>query len=257
MRKDTSLGRFYEIEGRQLPSVTSILSIIGKPALVKWAANEERKFISEAAADLYEDTATLPKMGRAAYIKTLLDRVGKVKAFQRTSQKAVDIGSQVHARVEYAIRKELGQEVGPEPPMSEDAWSSFSSWENWRKGVDLKPLFIEQTVYNLTDGYAGTLDLIAEVGGQRALIDWKTSKAIYPEYSLQLAAYSFALRDMKHEVPRAGYIVRLPKTAGDSFEAKEFSEGSLWELYSAFLHAKELWEWNLEHEKAYQQRSKQ
>ena len=115
-RDDTSTGRFYEIEGKKFPSVTTILAAVGKPALIKWAANEERKLMSEAAADLYEDTYGTPKLNRAGYIASLLDRAGKVKAFQRVSQKAADIGTQVHHRVEYAIRKELGQEAGTGTP---------------------------------------------------------------------------------------------------------------------------------------------
>ena len=251
-RNDTSTGRFYEIEGKKFPSVTTILGAVGKPQLIKWAASEERKLLSEAAADLYEDTYGTPKLNRPGYIASLLDRAGKVKAFQRVSQKAADIGTQVHHRVEYAIRKELGQEAGPEPPMTPAAWSSFASWENWRKGVDLKPKYCEQTVYSLTNEYAGTLDLIGEVNGRLALLDWKSSKGIYAEYSLQLAAYWKALSEMGHGTPEIGMIVRLPKTEGDSFEVKELHAGEVDGLFDVFLAVKKLWAWSYEHEKAYQ-----
>lgn len=48
---------------------------------------------------------------------------------------------------------------------------------------------VEVTVYNLELGYAGTIDMIANVPGVgMCVLDYKTSKALYPEIGLQLAA---------------------------------------------------------------------
>src|SRR5690348_12313582 len=102
-RQDTVRGRWYELpDGSRLPSVTSILRVVAKPALVTWAARVERALVVEAAANLHED---LPpggvKMSRPAYIASLLRRVGSQQAHQRALAKAGDIGSQVHARIEW------------------------------------------------------------------------------------------------------------------------------------------------------------
>src|SRR6185295_4143635 len=71
-RQDGPSGRFYLVDGEPLPSVTHILQVIGKPALINWAANQERTLVIEAAADLYEDVAKLAKqLPRSAYITTL------------------------------------------------------------------------------------------------------------------------------------------------------------------------------------------
>jgi hypothetical protein len=41
--------------------------------------------------------------------------------------------------------------------------------------------------------YAGTLDLLAHVGGETWLVDWKTgASGVWPETALQLAAYAHA-----------------------------------------------------------------
>ena len=37
IRRDGPSGRFYEVQGQLLPSVTHILTAINKPALVPWA----------------------------------------------------------------------------------------------------------------------------------------------------------------------------------------------------------------------------
>src|SRR5260370_823910 len=57
VRVDSRSGRFYHIEGDDDPyvSVTHALSCIAKPALINWAANQERSLVMDASADLYQD----------------------------------------------------------------------------------------------------------------------------------------------------------------------------------------------------------
>ena len=93
-------SRFYEIEGLgKVPSVTTILQAVPKPALVNWAANMEREMVRQAAANLWFDAKTL-NMTRMAYLAALDSRIGKQKAHQKELVKASQIGSQVHALVE-------------------------------------------------------------------------------------------------------------------------------------------------------------
>ena len=80
-------GRFYDITdatGADAPlpvSVTTILGAITKPALVDWAAKEERTLVTEAAAALYADTQQLATpLPRAAYLLALEQRLGQTKA---------------------------------------------------------------------------------------------------------------------------------------------------------------------------------
>lgn len=254
VRKDTAFGRFYRIEDQDLPSVTHILGVIGKPALVNWAANQERTLVTEVAAELYLDLCKIAQpMPKAAYITTLQGRIGKTKAHQRELAKAGDIGTQVHALVEWNMRKALGQIVGPEPRVVDDAQWAFMAWQDWAGAVGLKPLFIEQTVFSRTHGYAGTMDLLAEVNGIVTLVDFKTGKAIYPEAFLQNAAYQVALSEMGHAQPAAGLIVRLPKVQTDpQFETQAVPP--IAELFDVFLAVKQLWRWSYANEEAYRAR---
>lgn len=229
-RHDTKNGRFYEVEGRLLPSVTSILQVIGKPALVNWASKTEREMVSQAAADLYEDLPErAPKMQRMAYLATLDKRIGSTKAHQKELAKAGEIGSQIHGLVEWNLRKELGQAVGLEPTVKDKALWGFMVYEEWRKQVNFRPRYIEQQVWSLKHGYAGTMDWLAmlELRGDLAkqhgmegdfltVGDWKSGKAIYAEYLLQVAAYVMALIEMGHATPPVNAcIVRLPKVDSD------------------------------------------
>jgi hypothetical protein len=45
-------GRFYQIEGQELPSVTTVLDVIAKPALGPWYAKEERRYFEAAMLEV-------------------------------------------------------------------------------------------------------------------------------------------------------------------------------------------------------------
>jgi hypothetical protein len=251
VRKDGASGRFYEIDGESYPSVTHILGCIGKPALINWAANQERTLVMEASADLYEDVSKLPKpMSRPSYITTLQGRIGKTKAHQKELAKAGEVGTQVHHLIEWNLRKALGQTVGAEPRVVDDAQWAFMAFQDWAQSVSLKPRYIEQTVYSRTHGYAGTMDLLADVNGALTLIDFKTGKAIYAEAHLQNIAYQAALIEMGHSAPVGGLIVRLPKVQTDpAFEVAEVPPVD--ELLPTFLAVKAVWKWWFAQEEAY------
>ncbi len=207
----------------------------------------------ETAADLYEDIHDTPKMSRPTYIATLDGRIGKLRANQKLLAKAGEIGHQVHAIIEWNLRRLLGQVVGPEPKIEDRAQWAFMAWEDWAKKVNLEPLVIEQAVFSLTHGYAGTMDLLAKVNGEPTLVDFKTGKAIYGEAHLQNVAYQVALAEMGHTVPAGGTIVRLPKTETDpAFEVAIVPAVS--ELLPTFLAVKQVWEWWYASEVAYHQR---
>lgn len=251
-------GRFYEVpDGGKYPSVTTILNIIAKPALINWAANMERTLVVEASADLYEDLPVnggIPKMERPTYITSLQNRLGKTKAHQKALTKAGEIGSQVHALIEWNTRKSLGEKVGPEPHLIDRATWAFSVWEKWAKKSNFKPIHCEQTVWSNEHRYAGTMDLMAEVkvGGTdeivRVVVDWKTGKAIYPEALLQNVAYIKALIEMGHaKPPLHGLIVRLPKNEEDPEpEVRLIPWAEQDSLFRAFIHARALWGWQFE-----------
>jgi hypothetical protein len=245
-------GRHYQLPDSKevVPSVTNILSAINKPALVAWAANTERALVVDAAGDLHEDLpATGTKMSRPAYITTLKQRIGKTKAHQKELAKAAEIGTQAHALIEWNLRKQLLQEVGPEPKVSDKALWAFMAWEDWKEKANLAPLSIEQTIWSQEHGYAGTMDLYCEldIEGKRvkAVLDWKTGRGIYCESHLQSTAYVHALIEMEHAAfPTFGGIVRLPKIETDpEFEVKIIHPNDQRDLMEVFLSVKRTWEW--------------
>jgi hypothetical protein len=240
-------------DGRQVPGVTTVLEILNKPALVHWAAAEERKLCLEIATQTF--TSLTGADGAADFMTAenfralLTENLGKTKAHYRAMKKAQNIGTEAHAAVEWQIRQMLGQSVGPRPLISEKAELAVMAVEDWMKSVNFQPLATEIMVFDPWLGYAGTLDWIARVNGVLTLGDWKTSKAIYRESFLQNSAYLAALRKQCRlgDEPMQGCIVRLPKELEDvtetPFEVKIIPEIEHRENFYAFLKALDLFRW--------------
>jgi hypothetical protein len=285
-RTTTTDARFYDVthaDGTtsRYPSVTTILGAIAKPALVPWAAKEERLAVMEAAADLYAETEPLTKtMPRAWYLLALQQRLGTTKAHTKALTKAGDIGTAAHAKIEWSLRRALGQEAGPEPAIPAPAALAFRAFEAWRRAVRLEPLHVEQIVWSRDHAYAGTLDLVASLDTRALLhvltqqgpvapaltawlqgretatacVDFKTGKAIYGEAMLQSVAYQRAFKEMGHGRVDGGLIVRLPKLASDpGFEVAVVPPA--FELLPTFLATRQLWEWTYAQEASYRART--
>src|SRR5215469_15665521 len=230
-------ARFYTIHGRQLPSVTTILDVIAKPALGPWYAKEERRYFEAAMLEIL----ARPGARDPEYVlSAVAEAVTGVKAADRERQKAAAIGTAIHAGIEWHLRTQLGEDAGPEPRLPEAAIWGVESWKDWAQNVDLQPLAIERAVYCELCGYAGTLDLYARVAGVLSVIDWKSGKAIYPEAFLQNVAYRHAAERLGLPAEQ-GLIVRLPKLINDpAWEVMTVPETV---ALADFLAAGNLWRW--------------
>ncbi len=207
--------------GVKLPSVTTILGVIGKPALVPWASREERRMVMQAAADLHEAMRSChpEQMTRMAYLTTLETRIGHTKASEKLLAKAGDIGTEIHSLIEWESRNRMGQEPGPRPKGRPESLAAYAKWERWADAVNLRPKYLEPAVYSLKFGYAGRSDMLGTISVHGVdwyiLADYKSGKAVYTESFLQNVAYQVAIAEMGHQVPEGGIIVRVPKTGKD------------------------------------------
>ena len=237
-------GNFYETPDGTFPRVTSVLKTLGKPWLEKWEAALEREMVTEAAIKLYEDLPPQgPKMSNLTFSMTLKQRIGKERAAEKARQTALDVGTRVHKLIEWELRRELGVKVGKAPAVSGEAANAFAQYRAWRDSVHLAPVAVEQTVWHKHDGHAGTLDLLSRVDGELAVVDFKTSKAVYPDYFLQNASYMASVNFMGKtlEPVTRGFTVRLPKRAGDGFEVRETERPA--DVYEVFRHLLSVWKW--------------
>ena len=238
--------RFYEVEGhdRDLPSVTTFLGAIAKPALVQWSAKVERALVAGIAEEVFKSNPS----DVSTALRVLLDaRLRQTKYACNTKLEAAgDIGTALHERIEWELKRQLSAitEAATPPVIAQEAQWAFDAWQKWADESKLEPLMIEQKVYSLKYGFAGTSDMIGRVNGMLVVSDWKTSSGLYLEHLIQVSAYREALREMGHftDEPMGGAIVKLPKTAGDKkFKAAVLTPEEMDEYFKVFLCVRDLW----------------
>lgn len=108
-------------------------------------------------------------------------------------------GSVVHKLTELY---DAGEEVNLVNPNGSidyklNEWAMFERYVEFRRRFSFVTDCIELNIISKELGYAGTIDRVINMNGERILLDIKTSNAIYSSYWLQLAAYRSLLMNEK------------------------------------------------------------
>lgn len=183
----------YKLDGRKVTGATTLISAgLPKPALVQWAANEVAKLAAEKRK-------VLPDL-EPEEIYDLLRM-----AHRRTNTKAATRGTTIHRWAERLQAGEtftVGDGPGELPEEIADVVESCAAFLDEHR---VEPVLTEFTVGSRKHRYMGTGDLVADTSTMgRALLDYKTSKNIYGDTALQLAAYRYAefyLDELDEEQP--------------------------------------------------------
>lgn len=229
---------FYEIGDRRLPSVTAVLSVIAKPALVQWAANEASKAALDFAMEVWDRKTPITEAEFKSW----------KKAHREKADKALDIGTWLHDLMDFLLGVRAAH-PGPCPDLATGENLERAA-KGAVEGLGLKLVENGRKVWRegLGHEYAGTFDAIVDRSGKRYLVDWKTSSAVFGEMHLQTAAYVQAWCSVVggehpgewHKIPGRA-IVRLDKKTG-GYEWVE-SPLSLEEDYEAFIACLKLYNW--------------
>lgn len=179
-------GRWYNIKGKKLPSVTTIL------------------------AETSDNT-------------WLNDWKSRTPNWDTISRRAAIIGTIAHYRIlsKYAISRMEPPNI-PTLDWPTDiklVMDRLTEAENMleKLGIDRsKPIYVEHLVTRFKyPSYAGTLDLLAMINSKRTVLDLKTSKKLRDDYVLQIGGYSRALRAKGIQCEQ-GILVRCnPETGSE------------------------------------------
>lgn len=216
----------YKVEGVKhdwLPSVTAVTGMLDKPALIPAAVKLTVKHLRE-----WIERNDHKEESKDALV-ALFEAAGE--RYRRDWDRAADIGSTVHAWNELyglsLINKlalpELPDECEPEVMLGIKA---FTDWV-----AQVKPTFVaaEKIVCSRKYGYTGIIDSIQDIDrgdykigstiirlhGGRYVVDYKTSKGIWPEAYIQTAGYQHAHQEESGETLAGRIILRLDKETGD------------------------------------------
>lgn len=153
-------------------------------------------------------------------------------------QKRDDAGVRGNVLHDYAEALLNGEEITVEDehvPVMEHALAFMDDWQ-------IKPLLVEAACGSREHRWAGTLDLIAEYvhpvtsAAGVAIFDWKSGKALYPEYAWQLNAYAhaeFCGLDGDEAPPPATDAAFGVQIRPDGYDVAPFAFGP--DIYEEFL----------------------
>lgn len=229
-------GRVYSnsTTGEQFPSVTTILGVLDKPALPRWASKMVATYVADNGLE------PLQNLTREEGIRHLSGVPWK----RRDS--AADVGTAVHTAAEAMLKGESPEFT---LPFSDEARNAMANVKGLLEhlGSSFEIVVQEGTVWNRTYGFAGAFDGIALLDKEPVLFDWKTSSGAYREMSLQLTAY----RNGEHivnietgeefpmpEVSRC-LIFHVPKAGGWSIHESDAGP----EEFACFLAAQGAYRW--------------
>ena len=182
-----------------------------------------------------------------------------IRAYPRSIRdNAAKLGSSVHLLADMAPRASETDskafEVSPDAFPYLEAFRGFLAFLEAQGG---KIISSEHAVWNHTEGYAGTYDLICSLWDETWLLDIKTGKGYYADYGLQLCAYANAEWIVLPNDPTLYPMPKVQHTAVLHLRPDQYagpmSQG--WRLveypttdrdYLAFLAALELYQWNKE-----------
>lgn len=172
-------------DGTRVPGATTITGLLNKPHLVRWANKlglegiDSSKYTDEAAA----------------------------------------VGTLAHALVQAHLQGETLDTTMFSPTQVDLAENAVLSYLEWEKRHKIEPLICEVPMVSEKLRYGGTVDCYCRLDGVPTLIDFKTGKAIYDEYFVQVSGYKNLLLEHGYPVERV-QILRIGRDETEGFEER-------------------------------------
>lgn len=184
-RIKSGTGHRYADDGQNVPSVTGIMRDgMPKPGLIGLGGKQAAAYVMDHWDELLAMTPS--------------QRHKAISAAQyAASSRAMGRGTDIHTHAE-ALAK-----TG-EADVPDELLGPVRAYAHWLTQWHVNVLHVERPVINREWRYAGTFDLIAELGGQLWLLDIKSGQDVWPDVALQLVAYGHAeamLDAEQREVP--------------------------------------------------------
>lgn len=186
----------------RVPGTTTITGLLNKPYLIKWANNLGLEGIDSS---------------------TYTDEAAKT-------------GTLAHAMVQAHLQHEeldMNQFSKVQIDLAENALISFFEWKS-RHEIEVVECEVPMVSEQLR--YGGTIDCYCILDGVPTLLDFKTGKAIYEEYFVQLAAYRNLLEERGCPVERT-QILRIGRDETEGFEERHVTDTSKYfEIFKNLLN---------------------
>jgi len=162
-------------DGKQVPSVTTILQVLGNKEIIKWANMLGFRHID------YD---------------TELNRLA-------------DSGTLIHTIVQHIVDPSLANEpIVFKDKLEEEKYTKIADkFSNMIKDYSYNTIFTEKTFVSSKLGYGGTIDWFAEMSGFNMLNDFKSSKRVYMKHLLQLGGYYNLMTENGYKIDGGSIIL--------------------------------------------------
>ena len=195
--------------GKRVPGVTTILGVMDKPALVKWANN-----------------LGLQGIDSTKYV-----------------DKLASVGSLAHYIIECYLKKEKVDYSDYTENEIKVAENSVLKFFQWLESNEFEVIASELQLVSDHYGYGGTIDCICKLNGKTTLLDFKTCKGCYPEHHTQAVAYKMLAIEHGYLIDDIK-ILRIGRDEDEGFE--EITVGKEKLHTKRFLLCRDLYEVNKE-----------
>ena len=201
--KDVKVHTVYKnAKGKRLPGVTTILGILGKPALIHWAWSLGMQQIDYKV--FRDDKADIGTLCHAMILAHL---------------RSTDLDTSVYTKRQIDL-----------------AETSFLKYLDWEKEHKLQPILLETPLVSERYQYGGTPDNYCILDSRPTYIDYKTGKGIYEEMFFQASAYRNLLIENGNTVDKV-YILRFGRDETEGFEVQEILDTTIhFEIFKSCLN---------------------
>jgi hypothetical protein len=173
-------GHRYQLDGDKADGVSTVTGVLPKgDGLVRWAS----QLVAVAVADQASTVDAVRALGRQPMIAALVELPTQAR------DRAAARGTLVHDVATGLVR---GEPVDLDLIADPDIEACLYGLRRWFDDVAFAPELIERPVASRAHRYAGRFDVVGIMGGERWLIDFKTSSGVYGDTALQTAAYARA-----------------------------------------------------------------
>lgn len=170
MGKYSDHANYYNGKKEEVPSVTTIIKLLNKPSIAKWANSLGWK--------------------RLSYESVLIERALEgTFAHELFHERLFKEGKEFDISTEYRLMK---------------AKEYLSTFERFLEEYTLNPIWGEKSLS--CDRYGGTIDLYCELNGKKTILDYKTSKRFYSTHFVQLGAYINLLKLHEYDVEQVAIL---------------------------------------------------